>query len=107
MCWAGARWRSSTRRETLERYVSRVVAQFGEHPILIDRYLSGREVEVDALCDGQDVLIPGIMEHIERAGVHSGDSFAVYPRAASRETRSPPIARYTRRDRAGARTCAA
>ncbi|HEV2458613.1 MAG TPA: carbamoyl-phosphate synthase large subunit, partial [Ktedonobacterales bacterium] len=63
----------------LERYVSRVVEQFGEHPILIDRYLSGREVEVDAICDGQDVLIPGIMEHIERAGVHSGDSFAVYP----------------------------
>ena len=65
--------------ESLERYVARVVEQFGEHPILIDRYLSGREVEVDAICDGQDVLIPGIMEHIERAGVHSGDSFAVYP----------------------------
>ncbi len=63
----------------LQRYMAQTVAEFGEHPILIDRYLSGREVEVDALGDGADVLIPGIMEHIERAGVHSGDSFAVYP----------------------------
>ncbi|HEX9414374.1 MAG TPA: carbamoyl-phosphate synthase large subunit, partial [Ktedonobacterales bacterium] len=65
--------------ESLERYVAYAVEQFGEHPTLIDRYLLGREVEVDALCDGTHVLIPGIMEHIERAGVHSGDSFAVYP----------------------------
>ena len=50
-----------------------------DHPVLIDKYLLGKEVEVDAICDGDDVLIPGIMEHIERAGVHSGDSFAVYP----------------------------
>jgi len=50
-----------------------------QHPVLIDRYMLGREVEVDAICDGEDVLIPGIMEHIERAGVHSGDSIAVYP----------------------------
>jgi carbamoyl-phosphate synthase large subunit len=50
-----------------------------EHPVLIDKYLLGKEIEVDAICDGQEVLIPGIMEHIERAGVHSGDSFAVYP----------------------------
>ena len=48
-------------------------------PILIDKFLEGREVEVDAICDGETVLIPGIMEHIERAGVHSGDSMAVYP----------------------------
>ncbi len=47
--------------------------------MLIDKYLEGKEVEVDAICDGEDVLIPGIMEHIERAGVHSGDSMAVYP----------------------------
>ena len=47
--------------------------------MLIDKYLEGKEVEVDAICDGEEVLIPGIMEHIERAGVHSGDSFAVYP----------------------------
>ena len=47
--------------------------------MLIDKYLEGKEVEVDAICDGESVLIPGIMEHIERAGVHSGDSMAVYP----------------------------
>jgi len=50
-----------------------------EHPVLIDKYLGGRELEVDAVCDGQDILIPGIMEHIERAGIHSGDSISVYP----------------------------
>ncbi|HEV8192538.1 MAG TPA: ATP-grasp domain-containing protein, partial [Ktedonobacterales bacterium] len=81
--------------EALERYVTRVVEQFGEHPILIDRYLLGREVEVDALCDGQDMLIPGIMEHIERAGVHSGDSFAVYPPRSLTAEESSAVARYT------------
>ncbi len=50
-----------------------------EHPILVDKYLMGREVEVDAVCDGEDILIPGIMEHVERAGIHSGDSISVYP----------------------------
>ena len=50
-----------------------------EHPILVDKYLVGKEVEVDGVCDGTDILIPGIMEHIERAGVHSGDSISVYP----------------------------
>ena len=50
-----------------------------EHPILIDKYLVGKEVEVDAVCDGTDILIPGIMEHVERAGIHSGDSISVYP----------------------------
>ncbi|HKB49001.1 MAG TPA: hypothetical protein VKC57_14955, partial [Ktedonobacterales bacterium] len=79
----------------LERYVSRVVEQFGEHPILIDRYLSGREVEVDAICDGHDVLIPGIMEHIERAGVHSGDSFAVYPTRSLTPQELAAVARHT------------
>jgi carbamoyl-phosphate synthase large subunit len=82
--------------ETLEQYVGRVAAQFGEHPILIDRYLTGREVEVDALCDGQEVLIPGIMEHIERAGVHSGDSFAVYPTRSLTPEEIAAVARYTR-----------
>jgi carbamoyl-phosphate synthase large subunit len=53
--------------------------QSGLHPVLIDKYLEGKEVEIDAICDGVDVLIPGIMEHIERAGVHSGDSMAIYP----------------------------
>ena len=50
-----------------------------EHPILVDKYIMGKELEVDAVCDGKDILIPGIMEHIERTGVHSGDSISVYP----------------------------
>ncbi len=50
-----------------------------ENPVLIDKYMMGTEVEVDAICDGEDFLIPGIMEHIERAGVHSGDSISIYP----------------------------
>lgn len=63
----------------LKRYMIEAVKASPEHPVLIDRYLVGKECEVDAICDGEDVLIPGIMEHIERAGVHSGDSMAVYP----------------------------
>lgn len=81
--------------ESLERYVTWVVDQFGDYPILIDRYLVGREVEVDAICDGQDVLIPGIMEHIERAGVHSGDSFAVYPARSLSRDEIEAVANYT------------
>jgi len=60
-------------------YMERAVKINPEHPVLIDRYMLGKEVEVDAICDGETVLIPGIMEHVERAGVHSGDSIAVYP----------------------------
>lgn len=63
----------------LKDYMKNAVKASPEHPVLIDRYLIGKECEVDAICDGQRVLIPGIMEHIERAGVHSGDSMAVYP----------------------------
>ena len=63
----------------LIRYVAAAVEMGTGHPILIDKYLSGREVEVDAICDGETVFIPGIMEHVERAGVHSGDSMAIYP----------------------------
>jgi carbamoyl-phosphate synthase large subunit len=63
----------------LAHYMTNAVKENSEHPILIDRYLTGKEVEVDAICDGETVVIPGIMEHIERAGVHSGDSIAVYP----------------------------
>jgi carbamoyl-phosphate synthase large subunit len=83
--------------ESLERYVSRVIEQFGEHPILVDHYLVGREVEVDVVCDGHDVLIPGIMEHIERAGVHSGDSFAVYPPRSLSDDEKAAIARHAGR----------
>ncbi|WP_430609106.1 carbamoyl-phosphate synthase large subunit [Enterococcus sp. DIV0876] len=63
----------------LEDYMRHAVKASPEHPVLVDRYLVGKECEVDAICDGETVLIPGIMEHIERAGVHSGDSMAVYP----------------------------
>lgn len=63
----------------LEDYMANAVKASPEHPVLVDRYMLGKECEVDAICDGKTVLIPGIMEHIERAGVHSGDSMAVYP----------------------------
>ncbi|MCC7025189.1 MAG: carbamoyl-phosphate synthase large subunit [Thermomicrobiales bacterium] len=66
-------------QDQLARYIRNAAEMTSEHPVLIDKYLLGREVEVDAISDGERVLIPGIMEHIERAGVHSGDSFAVYP----------------------------
>ncbi len=65
--------------ETLLTYMIEAVKVNPEYPVLIDRYILGKEVEVDALCDGENVFIPGIMEHIEKAGVHSGDSIAVYP----------------------------
>jgi carbamoyl-phosphate synthase large subunit len=65
--------------EELVRYMSLALEMDSQHPTLIDKYFEGKEVEVDAVCDGEDVLIPGVMEHIERAGVHSGDSIAVYP----------------------------
>ena len=63
----------------LRDYMSRAVKVTPDHPVLVDRYMQGTEVEVDAISDGESVIIPGIMEHIERAGVHSGDSIAVYP----------------------------
>jgi len=65
--------------EDIREYMEIIMRQKQENPILIDKYLSGREIEVDAICDGVDVLVPGIMEHIERTGIHSGDSIAVYP----------------------------
>lgn len=65
--------------DDLKHYMANAVKASKEHPVLVDHYLQGTEVEVDAICDGKDVLIPGIMEHIERAGVHSGDSIGVYP----------------------------
>ena len=68
-----------------------------EHPILVDKYLMGKEVEVDAVCDGEDILIPGIMEHIERAGIHSGDSISVYPAQSISQKTKETIAEYTRR----------
>lgn len=68
-----------------------------DHPILVDKYLQGKEIEVDAVCDGTDILIPGIMEHIERAGIHSGDSISVYPAQSLTDSAKAKIAEYTRR----------
>ena len=68
-----------------------------DHPILVDKYLQGKEIEVDAVCDGEDILIPGIMEHIERAGIHSGDSISVYPAQSLTQKAKDKIVEYTRR----------
>ncbi len=68
-----------------------------DHPILVDKYLQGKEIEVDAVCDGEDILIPGIMEHIERAGIHSGDSISVYPAKSITEKTKKTIEEYTKR----------
>ncbi|HUG14422.1 MAG TPA: carbamoyl-phosphate synthase large subunit [Thermomicrobiales bacterium] len=83
--------------EYLAQYLASSVDFRTGHPILIDRYLEGKEVEVDAICDGEQVLIPGVMEHIERAGVHSGDSFAVYPGVNLYSSEVERIVEYTTR----------
>ena len=79
----------------IAEFVNQAAAIDPEKPVLIDKYLAGREVEVDAICDGEGVLIPGIMEHIERAGVHSGDSMAVYPGVSLSEQEVDTIVDYT------------
>ncbi len=81
----------------LARFVQQAAEASGSKPILIDKYLEGKEVEVDAICDGERVLIPGIMEHIERAGVHSGDSMAVYPGVHLTPAEVDVIVEYTTR----------
>lgn len=78
-------------------YMNRAVKASPEHPVLIDRYLTGKEIEVDAICDGKTVVIPGIMEHIERAGVHSGDSIAVYPPQTLTDKQIDTLVDYTTR----------
>nr|WP_269140853.1 carbamoyl-phosphate synthase large subunit [Pectinatus frisingensis] len=83
--------------EELRDYMARAVKVSPQHPVLIDHYMEGREVEVDAICDGTDVVIPGIMEHIERAGIHSGDSIAVYPPQTLSARVIYTIVDYTRR----------
>lgn len=82
-------------RSELERYMRHAVVASKDRPVLIDRYLTGIEIEVDAICDGTDVYIPGIMEHIERAGVHSGDSIAVYPPQRLSEALKQKVVDYT------------
>lgn len=72
----------------IDRFIGLINRTVQEHPILVDKYMKGKEIEVDAVCDGEDILIPGIMEHIERAGIHSGDSVSVYPaKSISKETK--------------------
>ncbi len=83
--------------DELVRYMAAATDVATGRPVLIDKYLEGKEVEVDALCDGEEVLIPGIMEHIERAGVHSGDSMAVYPGINLTEDEVDTVVEYTRR----------
>lgn len=83
--------------EELLQYMTMAVQINREHPVLIDKYLLGQEIEVDAVCDGQEVLIPGIMQHIERAGVHSGDSMAVYPAFDLSEAIQDRVIEYTTR----------
>lgn len=84
-------------QKDLEDYMRNAVKASPEHPVLVDSYLLGRECEVDAICDGETVLIPGIMEHIERAGVHSGDSMAVYPPQTLSDSIKETIAEYTKK----------
>jgi len=79
----------------LKRYMKQAIDLDTGHPVLIDKYLLGKEVEVDAICDGDTVLIPGIMEHIERAGVHSGDSMAVYPAQSLSKEEEATLIDYT------------
>ena len=83
--------------EEIEEFMSIINRIAQDHPILVDKYLQGKEMEVDAVCDGTDILIPGLMEHVERAGVHSGDSISVYPAQTVSENVKKTIAEYTRR----------
>ncbi len=83
--------------EEIEEFMAIINRIAQDHPILVDKYLQGKELEVDAVCDGTDILIPGIMEHIERTGVHSGDSISVYPAHTVSRHVKETIAEYTRR----------
>ena len=83
--------------QDVEEFIGIINRIAQEHPILVDKYLMGKEIEVDAVCDGEEILIPGIMEHIERAGIHSGDSISVYPAQTISETAKKTIEEYTRR----------
>ena len=84
-------------RDDVIEYMDTITASKLENPVLIDKYLMGTEIEVDAVCDGDDFLIPGIMEHIERAGVHSGDSISVYPPQTLSENVKNKVVDYTGR----------
>lgn len=83
--------------EDVDEFIGIINRIAQEHPILVDKYLVGKEIEVDAVCDGDDILIPGIMEHIERAGIHSGDSISVYPAQSLGENVKAKIEDYTKK----------
>ena len=83
--------------EEIEEFIGIINRIAQDHPILVDKYLQGKEIEVDAVCDGTDILIPGIMEHIERTGVHSGDSISVYPAPTISDKVKDTIVEYTKR----------
>ena len=83
--------------DDIKEYMAVINRYHQDHPILVDKYLMGKEVEVDAVCDGEDILIPGIMEHVERAGIHSGDSISVYPAQSITEKIQKVIVDYTRK----------
>jgi len=83
--------------QELEHYMENAVEASPDHPVLVDRYLTGQEIEVDAISDGENVLIPGIMEHVERAGVHSGDSISVYPPQKLTDEQKATLVDYTTR----------
>ena len=83
--------------EDVDEFIGIINRIAQDHPILVDKYLMGKEIEVDAVCDGTDILIPGIMEHIERAGIHSGDSISVYPAQSISASVKKTIEEYTRR----------
>ena len=83
--------------QDVDQYIGIINRIAQEHPILVDKYLQGKEIEVDAVCDGEDILIPGIMEHIERAGIHSGDSISVYPARTISDSAKRTIEEYTRK----------
>jgi carbamoyl-phosphate synthase large subunit len=87
----------ATNDKEIEEFMNIINRYTQEHPILVDKYLMGREIEVDAICDGENILIPGIMEHIERAGVHSGDSISVYPAQDLPQKTIDDIEEYTKR----------
>ena len=87
----------ATSDEEIEEFMAIINRIAQDHPILVDKYLQGKEVEVDAVCDGTDILIPGIMEHIERTGIHSGDSISVYPAPTIDMAVKEKIAEYTKR----------
>jgi len=93
----GAGMRIAICDEDIDEYIGEINQIAQEHPILVDKYIRGTELEVDAICDGKDILIPGIMEHIERTGIHSGDSISIYPQRSLTAAAKQRVIDYTER----------